>query len=314
MSQLAEALQGYVGLRLQRMPISPDPVNAPMIRHWADVIGDDNPIYVDDAAARATGRAGVVAPAAMLQVWTMAGYRPTIEQTRHDDDYRTLLALLAEAGYTAIVATNSEHDYVRELRLGERIRQVETIESISAEKHTALGSGFFVTTGLDYLDEHAEPVGRALFRVLIYRPRDPAADPARRPRPPEDVDTAFWFQGAAQGKLLVQRCMDCGRLRHPPGPVCPRCTSLRWDTLESQGRGSVYSFVVNHHPQAPGFEYPLVVALVELDEGFRLVGGIAGVDPPDVSIGMPVQAEFFSAVEGVALPRFRRLDGPADAP
>jgi uncharacterized OB-fold protein len=310
MSRLAETLQSYVGLRLERMPISPDPVNAPMIRHWADAIGDDNPVYVDDAAARATGRAGVVAPAAMLQVWTMAGYRPTIEDTRHDDDYRALLALLADAGYTAIVATNSEHDYDRELRLGERIRQVETIESISEEKHTALGSGFFVTTGLDYLDSDGEPVGRALFRVLIYRPRDPAADGALRPRPPEDVDTAFWFGGAAEGRLLVQRCTDCGRLRHPPGPVCPECTSLRWDTLESQGRGSVYSFVVNHHPQAPGFEYPLVVALVELDEGFRLVGGIGGVDPADVVIGMPVDTEFFSPVEGVALPRFRRRDGP----
>ena len=126
----------------------------------------------------------------------------------------------------------------------------------------------------------------------------------RRPRPAHTADTQFFWDGARAGKLLLQQCGSCRRLRHPPGPMCPACGALRWEAIEASGRGVVYSFTVIHHPQLPGFEYPLVVALIELAEGVRLISNIVGVHPEGITIGMPVQAEF--DVDGdLTVPQFR---------
>jgi uncharacterized OB-fold protein len=127
----------------------------------------------------------------------------------------------------------------------------------------------------------------------------------KRPRPAITHDNAFFFEGAKAGKLLIQRCASCGRLRHPPRPMCNVCRSLEWDTVEASGRGSVYSFVVNHHPQVPAFDYPLIVALIELDEGTRLVSNLVGVEPDGVRIGMPVEMELVAFDDELTLPQFR---------
>jgi len=111
------------------------------------------------------------------------------------------------------------------------------------------------------------------------------------------------------GKLLIQRCKDCGTLRHPPGPACAECHSFEWDTIEASGRGTVYSFVIVEHPQVPSFDYPLPVVLVELEEGTRLVSNLLDVDPADVVIGMPVVAEIVRFDDELTLPQFRRADG-----
>ena len=71
--------------------------------------------------------------------------------------------------------------------------------------------------------------------------------------------------------------------------MCPECHSLEWDTVESSGRGVVYSFVVAHHPPIPPFEYPNVIVLVELEEGTRIVANIKGCEPDDIHIGMKVE-------------------------
>ncbi len=84
-------------------------------------------------------------------------------------------------------------------------------------------------------------------------------------------------------------------LRHPTGPMCGACQSLNWDTVDASGRGIVYSFVVNHHPQIPGFEYPLIVATIELEEGTRLIANMTGIAPDDVEIGMPVELDWIDA-------------------
>ena len=85
-------------------------------------------------------------------------------------------------------------------------------------------------------------------------------------------DTAFFWEGVAAHRLLIQRCLQCGELRHPPRPMCPRCNALDWDSVESTGRGTVYSFVLPRHPRYPGFDDPHIVVLVELDEGVRMLG------------------------------------------
>ena len=87
--------------------------------------------------------------------------------------------------------------------------------------------------------------------------------------------------------------------------MCPHCQSLDWDTIVSAGRGHVFSFVVAHHPPVPPFSYPNAIALVELDEGTRLVSNVIGIDPADLAIGMRVHVEFTKVDDELVLPLFR---------
>ena len=131
--------------------------------------------------------------------------------------------------------------------------------------------------------------------------------------PTTTPDTKFFWDALKEGKLLIQRCAGCATLRHPPRPMCPRCNSLTWDTVESSGRRPLYSFVLPRHPQWPWFDGTYIVALVELEEGTRIVSNLCDVDPADVTIGMPVQAFIEHFDNGVSLPQFRpRENGRPD--
>lgn len=120
---------------------------------------------------------------------------------------------------------------------------------------------------------------------------------ASRLAPAISPDTEFFWHGLREHKLLIQRCAECGELRHPPRPMCPKCRCLHWDTVESGGRGTVYSFVMPHQPRFPFFDYPYIVVLVELDEGVRLVSNLCGIDPADVTVGMAVEV-FYQDFDG----------------
>jgi uncharacterized OB-fold protein len=276
-----------------------------MIRHWCDATGDQLAVYTDPAAAAASVHGSIVAPPVMLQAWAMRGIkgRPPEGGSVQDD----LMRLLDSAGFSSVVATNCEQEYARYLHLGDLVSGSSRIESVSEEKSTGLGVGHFVTTRQTYTDAQGDVVATMLFRVLKFRPKPRGSDQARplRPRPAITQDNAFFFEGAKQHRLLIQRCASCGLLRHPPEPMCPSCQSLEWDTVEASGRGSVYSFVVNHYPQVEAFDYPLVVALVELEEGTRLVSNLVGVDPEDVAVGMAVEVEFVDFDPDLTLPQFR---------
>jgi 3-oxo-4,17-pregnadiene-20-carboxyl-CoA hydratase alpha subunit len=284
-----------------------DPVNVPMIRNWVEAMGDTTPVYLDDEAARASGRDGIVAPATMLQVWRMRGLKsqgprqPGVHQEIHD--------LFDEHGFTSVVATDTEEEYLRELVVGDHLSTTTVIESISDEKATGLGVGHFLTTLTEYRDQHGELVGTQRFRILKFKPRPKPEAKPNRPRPAVNLDNAFFFEGARAHQLLIQRCSACGGLRHPPGPMCPECRSLEWDTIEASGRAKIYSFVVNHHPEVPAFDYPLVVVLVELEEGVRLVSNVVDLDPADVEIGMPVEVTFVAFDDELTLPQFRPVGG-----
>jgi uncharacterized OB-fold protein len=119
------------------------------------------------------------------------------------------------------------------------------------------------------------------------------------------VDSQFFWDGIKDHKLLIQACAECGKLRHPPRPMCPHCNSLSWNTIESSGRGSVFSFVMPQHPPYPWFEYPYIVVLVDLDEGIRLVSNLCDVAPDDVSIGLRVEVFYEHFDDGLVLPQFR---------
>ena len=331
--ELHRALTAFEGRSSGPPTEGRDEVNQAMIRHWIDAMGDHNPVYADAEAARANGFPGVVAPPTMLQAWIMRGYRAPGDVDPLGNGtgpvQQELFGLLEAAGFTSVVATNCEQTYDRPIVLGDRLAVSSMIESVSPEKHTALGDGHFVTTRSEYTDQHGARVATMRFRILRFRPRTAkAAAPAPtsapgaandaavrplRPRPAITHDIAFFFDGVGRGELLIQHCSSCGTLRHPPRPACPECRSFEWDTVTSSGRGTVYSYVVVHHPQVPGFDYPLPIAVVELEEGTRLVADLIGVAPEDVRVGMPVTVEMVALDDELTLPMFRPAAADAGA-
>ncbi len=325
---LDERLQSFVGKSSGPPMRGQDPVNQAMIRHWVEATGDVNPVYVDDIAAKEAGFPGVIAPPTMLQAWTMRGLRASQQSDESraagrapsDSPSEQLSALLDEAGFTSVVATNCDQHYERPLVPGDHLEVSSIIDSVSGEKKTGLGLGHFITNRLEYRDQRGELVATMRFRVLKFKPGTGTARPAEtaverplRPRPALTQDNAFFFEGAKRHQLLIQRCTACGTLRHPPRPSCARCRSFEWDALEASGRGTIYSFVVNHYPQVPAFDYPLVVALVELEEGTRLVANMSGITRETAAIGMAVEAAFEDFDDDLTLPVFHPAGGVSDA-
>jgi len=167
------ALRAMIGQPIGSPSVAPDPVNQPMIRHWATALEDFNPAYTDPAFAQASRFGAIVAPPLMLQTWTMA--TPKISGIAERGGAPVEFAAnpltpLDEAGFIATLATNSEFEIVRYLRLGEVITSTMVIESVSDKKQTRLGPGHFITWVTTYRDEQGEVVGRQMFRILKFKP------------------------------------------------------------------------------------------------------------------------------------------------
>ena len=259
-------LQEFVGLEIGEPTPGPDEVNAAMIRHLVETVGDRNPIYTNSELAARSAHGGIVAPPTMLQAWVMVG----IDGPKREGDgpYEQMNALLFSKGFTSVVGTNSDQTYHRYLRPGDRLTMRTVIDSISDEKTTGLGTGHFVTTRQDYYDANDELVGSMMFRIFRFRPRARAAAPKPkppRPRPATTHDTQWWFDALKEGRACAQRCGSCNELRFPTGPMCPSCHSLTWNAVDMPLSGTVHSYIVTHYPQVPSFDYPLPVLLVDLD-------------------------------------------------
>jgi uncharacterized OB-fold protein/acyl dehydratase len=277
-----------------------------MVDHWLDAIGDRNAIYVDDAAAKAAGHPGVVAPPAMIQVWTMAG----LGGVRADDDpLGKILGLFDEAGYIGVVATNCEQTYHRYLRAGEEVSVSAELTDVVGPKQTALGEGFFITQKITW-QSGGEDVAEMVWRIMKFRPRDSAPsvsavpadlDPEQMIRPAASRDTAFFWDGINAHELRIQKRPD-GTLQHPPAPALWNDKDVPTDYVVASGKGTVFSFVVHHAPQVPGRTLPFVIALVELEEGVRMLGELRGVDPAVVEVGMPVRATYIDFPAGESGP------------
>jgi 3-oxo-4,17-pregnadiene-20-carboxyl-CoA hydratase alpha subunit len=278
-----------------------DPVNQPTINNWVEALGDVNPIYVDEAAARAAGHPGIVAPPAMIQVWTMfglGGERPT------DDPIGPLMKLFDDAGYVGVVATNCEQTYHRYLRPGEEVSVASEMRDVVGPKKTALGEGWFINQHITWRVGD-EDVAEMEWRILKFKPASAPAqievpgdlDPDAMMRPSSSRDTAFFWEGVKAHELRIQRLTD-GSLQHPPVPAVWQDKSEPIDYVLASGKGTVFSFVVHHAPKVPGRTLPFVIALVELDEGVRMLGELRGVDPATVKIGMPVRATYIDFPAG----------------
>ncbi|MFG3034743.1 bifunctional MaoC family dehydratase N-terminal/OB-fold nucleic acid binding domain-containing protein [Streptomyces sp. NPDC048253] len=314
--ELHARLKAYEGRPAAVAGTGRDPVNAPMIRHWCEATGDRNPAY--------TGP-GAIAPPTMLQVWIMGGLSGHEGRAQAYDE---LLSLLDEAGCTSVVATDCEQEYLRPLRPGDEVAFDTVIESVSQRKTTKLGTGYFVTTRTD-VRVAEELVGTHRFRILKYAPRTHAPTPTgreekaqgrqeapRRPRPVVNRDNAGFWEGVRRHRLLVQRCTGCDTLRFPWLPGCNACGSPEWDTLEADGEGTVFSYVVMHHPPFPAFSPPYAIGLIELAEGVRIISNVVDVPYDKVRIGMPVELEFrsYDDEDGeLVLPVFRPRAGEVAA-
>ena len=285
-----------------------DPVNVPTIKTWVEALGDRNPIYTDEDAARAAGHPGLVAPPAMIQVWTMfglSGERPT------DDPMGPLMELFDGAGYVGVVATNCEQTYHRYLRPGEQVSSASEMRDVVGPKQTALGEGWFINQHITWRVGD-EDVAEMAWRILKFKPHEPEQAPSAVPddldpdammRPALSRDTAFFWEGVTAHELRIQRRPD-GTLQHPPVPAVWQDKEKPVDYVVASGKGSVYSFVVHHAPKVPGRTLPFVIALVELEEGVRMLGELRNVDHGDVTIGMPVHATYIDFPAGDAGPEW----------
>lgn len=121
-----------------------------------------------------------------------------------------------------------------------------------------------------------------------------------------ELNRLFW-EGARRHELLVQRCHPCGHMWFPPLPNCTRCLSTDIEWVATSGRGTVFSVIVYHQGWLPGYkeDLPYDVAIVELEEGVRVISNIVEIEPERIEIGMRVVATFDDIDEETSIPRFK---------
>ena len=131
-------------------------------------------------------------------------------------------------------------------------------------------------------------------------------DTPTKPVPPIDPWTQPYWDAAAEGRFVIQRCRACERAVFYPRQWCPHCGAEDLDWIEASGRGHIYSYSVvrNYPPSAFADAVPFVIAIVELEEGPRMMTNIVDADPEQVACDLPVEVAFMDR-DGVSLPVFR---------
>ena len=124
-------------------------------------------------------------------------------------------------------------------------------------------------------------------------------------RPMMNRDSQFFWDGTAAGELRIPKCNACGALRFPPGPACQSCEAYDRGYQVAAGTGTVFSYVVHRHPPVPGKELPIVIALIDLDEGVRMIGEVVDVD--DLEIGARLRVDYNRIDDELTLPIWRTV-------
>jgi uncharacterized OB-fold protein len=129
----------------------------------------------------------------------------------------------------------------------------------------------------------------------------------KKPLPRIDEEGRGYWEALVRHELYFQRCSDCATNVFPSRAVCPSCLSSATTWVRASGRGTVYSFTVTYQNQAPGFResLPYVLAVVQLDEGPRMMTNVVGCAPDDVKIGMAVQVEYEDVTPEITLAKFK---------
>ena len=131
-----------------------------------------------------------------------------------------------------------------------------------------------------------------------------------RALPQPTPETQHFWDGAKAEKLLLQRCENCAKVYFPPRPFCPVCASRNVSIQQASGKGKLYSYVIHHRP-VPGFTPPYAIAVVELDEGPRMMTNIVDCPqtPEALVLDMPVEVVFEAQTDSITLPFFRPAKG-----
>ncbi len=129
------------------------------------------------------------------------------------------------------------------------------------------------------------------------------------PLPVPNLDNQEFFDQCREHQLVLRRCRDCNSFLHPPRPNCPKCASENLEWVESEGRGTVYTFTLTRQPVSRAFvgRLPWAVVEVELEEGVHLISNLVGSDPEEIEIGMAVEVVFEEVNDEITLPKFKRV-------
>ncbi len=136
------------------------------------------------------------------------------------------------------------------------------------------------------------------------------ADKSKIPVPVPTPETQHFWDGAKSGELRLQRCNACSDVYFPPRPFCPNCSSRSVEVFNASGRASEHSYVINHRNH-PAFDGPYSIAVVELEEGPRMMTNVVNCEqtPEALVLDMPLQVTFEKLNDDITLPQFK----PAEA-
>ena len=129
----------------------------------------------------------------------------------------------------------------------------------------------------------------------------------KRPLPQPTPETQHFWDGTKAGELRLQKCNDCKHTYFPPRPFCPKCGSRAVSVVKASGKGTLHSYVIHARP-SPGFDPPYSIAVVELDEGPRMMTNIVGCPqtPEALQLDMPVVVTFEKQNDAITLPLFKK--------
>ncbi len=129
----------------------------------------------------------------------------------------------------------------------------------------------------------------------------------RKPVPRPSAETKRFWEGCKRHELWLPYCPQCDQHFFFPRAFCPCCFSWEVGWRQASGRGTLYTYAIQYRPQAPGFEPPYITAIVQLEEGPRLMGNLVDVepDPEQIRCDMPVEVTFEDVSDEISLPMFR---------
>ena len=128
-----------------------------------------------------------------------------------------------------------------------------------------------------------------------------------KPIPVPSAESQAYWDGLRDRKLLMPRCDACGKYWFPPSLLCPHCNETKWTWTSTSGRGRIFSYVVYHRVYHPGFadEVPYAVAVIELDEGPRMVSNVIGIAPDKLACDLRVEVVYQPITDTITLPKFK---------
>ena len=184
-------------------------------------------------------------------------------------------------------------------------------DDVAYKRSQALECGHAIAATAEPLTAHSQcRIKTATAKPTFQGDIAEMAEPARA-RPKPTPETQHFWDGTQAGELRLQRCDACANVYFPPRPFCPSCASRKVSVFKASGKGKLYSYVINHRPAAPGFTPPYAIAVVELDEGPRMMSNVIDCPqtPEALELDMKLEVAFEKLDDKITLPLFRPTKG-----